>query len=386
MRDSRTLMSIANRARGRVALGVALVLILLALPAAAPLAGDDQPAARQLSLAEAQELALANNESIALARLARSKAKYGLELAELAAYRIPEGGFPAPADEQIKALKQKFVGPRQAEMAVLLAEKGYLAAVESLKYNVEKSYYDLLKAQDLVRIGQVSLDRARKQLTQAQAMFASGTAARNDVLSAEVMVANAEAALISGEKARAVAEMALNRIVGLDLDTPLLLTSRAEKTDPGNIDVEQAVADALRRRLDMLQARQNVEIRELELRVTGRLYTPGHYQYKMDEIAIEEARLQLAKVEQDTELAVKAAYLGIEEAARRIPVAEKALEQARESLRLAELRYKAGVTTVLEVTSAQAVLTQAEAQAVQVLYDYNLAVAGFRLVSGEGLD
>ncbi len=76
-------------------------------------------------------------------------------------------------------------------------------------------------------------------------------------------------------------------------------------------------------------------------------------------------------------LEVRTAYLQLVQARDRVAVANQALSQAQEAFRLARVRYNAGVSAqagispLLEVSDAQAALTQAENNRVNSLYDYN---------------
>ena len=54
---------------------------------------------------------------------------------------------------------------------------------------------------------------------------------------------------------------------------------------------------------------------------------------------------------------------------------EKAVESARENLRLAQGRYDAGVGTILDLTEAQLSLTNAEADEVRALTDFRVGLA-----------
>ena len=63
--------------------------------------------------------------------------------------------------------------------------------------------------------------------------------------------------------------------------------------------------------------------------------------------------------------------------------AEKALEQARESMRLAEVRYKAGrLRRSSRSFDAQTALTQAETNHVNAVYDYYTSLAQFEKAVG----
>ncbi len=79
----------------------------------------------------------------------------------------------------------------------------------------------------------------------------------------------------------------------------------------------------------------------------------------------------LRQAEDQVTLDVRNAYLTLLQARDRVAVANQALAQARESYRLALVRYTSGVSTQVEVSNAQAALTQAEQNQVNALYDYN---------------
>jgi outer membrane protein len=75
-------------------------------------------------------------------------------------------------------------------------------------------------------------------------------------------------------------------------------------------------------------------------------------------------------------LDVQQAYLNLVQARDQVAVANQALAQARQGFQLARVRYNAGVARTgvspqLEVSDAQAALTQAETNQVNAVYDYN---------------
>ena len=80
-------------------------------------------------------------------------------------------------------------------------------------------------------------------------------------------------------------------------------------------------------------------------------------------------------------LEVRGAWLSLLQAKAQVSVASQALAQAREGFRLARVRYNAGVSGTaglspqLEVSDAQAALTQAETNRVNALYAVNTASA-----------
>jgi outer membrane protein TolC len=67
--------------------------------------------------------------------------------------------------------------------------------------------------------------------------------------------------------------------------------------------------------------------------------------------------------------------LKVEEARESLLSQEKNVEQAQESLRIAELNFAEGLITILDIGQAQTALTQARVNYSQVLFDYMMALA-----------
>jgi outer membrane protein TolC len=74
-------------------------------------------------------------------------------------------------------------------------------------------------------------------------------------------------------------------------------------------------------------------------------------------------------------LEVEQAFLNVQEASARVQVANQTLDEAKEAYAIAQRRYNAAVSPLIELSDAQTALTQAESNAVNALYDYNTAEA-----------
>ncbi len=96
---------------------------------------------------------------------------------------------------------------------------------------------------------------------------------------------------------------------------------------------------------------------------------------KEAELRLEQLKLVEAQLRQGIELQVRQAALNLGAAGEELATAGKTIEQAREALRLAQVRFREGVGTNLEVIVAQAALSQADAARVQALFSYNTARA-----------
>ena len=72
---------------------------------------------------------------------------------------------------------------------------------------------------------------------------------------------------------------------------------------------------------------------------------------------------------------VEEGFFELEASFDNIGTAELGLEQAREALRLARLRFQAGVGTQLEVINSQTDLTRAEINLLVAILNYNRALS-----------
>ncbi len=78
------------------------------------------------------------------------------------------------------------------------------------------------------------------------------------------------------------------------------------------------------------------------------------------------------------------ALTGYKEAGEGVLVQRRRAESARESLRLAEMRYKAGVVSYIEVLDAQRQLFSAETALVESIRNRRLALNSIYLALGGG--
>src|SRR5262249_4737234 len=98
--------------------------------------------------------------------------------------------------------------------------------------------------------------------------------------------------------------------------------------------------------------------------------------------SVEIARTGLKNTQEQVALEAQQALLNVLTAQERIPVAEAALKQAQESYRLAEVRFRTGVSVApggwqpLALNHAQAALPRAQTDLVHAQYDLLNARAG----------
>lgn len=309
-------------------------------------------------------------------------------------------------------------GVRIARQGVEVAQAEVAKARQEVALRGAEAYLGLLKAQELRTVAEQAVAQAQEHLRLAQVNLEAGTVARYDVLRAEVEVANAQEQLVAAQNGVELAKAALNTAMGRPPDTPLEIVPLEPEIAPAPAfeeSRERAFAQrpelaALARNIAI--ARESITVAQAGTRPTLALQGTYHKQpstafsedYNWNvSVAVsmpiwdggqaragaQEARESVRQLQQTYELTrqaieleVKQALLDIEAARQRIETTATAVTQAEESLRVARVRYEAGVSTHVELTDAELALTLARTNRVNALYDY--ALARVRLAKAEG--
>jgi len=94
---------------------------------------------------------------------------------------------------------------------------------------------------------------------------------------------------------------------------------------------------------------------------------------------------QVRKIELQVGLDVETSLLDVTSSVKRVRANEKAVEQAKESLRIEQQKYSYAKGSVTDVLDAQSALLQAETNHSRALADYQIARARLELSTGGSL-
>jgi outer membrane protein len=281
-----------------------------------------------------------------------------------------------------------------------------------------ESYFAVLAAREVVRIGEQAVVRAERHLELARKRLDLGEGVVTDRLRAEVNLAEVESDLVGFRKALADARDRVKRLAGRPLAAvPAPVDSLPEIEG----SIEDLVAEALGARLELEQDRlevraANEDVREKKGRFLPALYAAGSYYGSGEEVtaqetgwqaglvleipiyqraarfyhlkesrsALRQAALKSVGRAKDISLEVSRLANAMEAASVRIGTLRKQAELASENVRLAEKRFSVGLADSLETVDAQTSLLQAEVglTAERLLFE----VAKLRLAKALGRD
>lgn len=319
-------------------------------------------------------------------------------------------------------------GRIESQIALAQANlRGAEAALERVKHqvvlDVKQAYFQVLLVQAGVEVAARAVTAADENLRVARARVAAGVSPRFDEVQAEVSLANARQGQIRSRNSLALAQHGLNAMMALPLDT-VLQPRETMTVVPIRGDAAALVRRALEGRPELVEHRARVDmaLAAIEIaRAGGRPFValsggpsygnPGGssvtttgwavtlsatvplfdggvtaQRVREAEARVEQLREVEAQIRQGIELDVRRALLNFSSAAEELTAADKAVELAQEGLRIANVRFAAGVSTNLEVVTAQASLSQAEGNRIQALFNVNLARAQLERAVGGAVE
>ncbi len=198
----------------------------------------------------------------------------------------------------------------QAKARLASAQLDFQKIQNELTLEVINGYYTLLKAQEMLKVKEEGLKQSQTHLNLAKARYDAGVAPKSDILKAEVEVGNSELDLIEAENTVSIALTNLNNIMGIDLNTPLLIVDIEEppmipwdtkretlspvdknsgsmippksetqnpksKIEPIDMTIDECLDYALANRPEIKKAEISLQIDEIELGLARKEVYPG---------------------------------------------------------------------------------------------------------------
>jgi len=419
-------------------------------PSSAPTKGITRrkalPLKGKITLEDAIQIALANNHTLQLARqdvniaskavytaaalfLPHVSASYGYDIRDREV-QAGFGGMTFPtAEKEFQRAELKIqmmicdfgrtLGKyEQALLAKQIADLRCKRIEQTVTYQVIRAYFNVLRALKFARVARDAVKQAQSHLAIAKSLYRNGVVDKNDVLRAEVHLAEVRQRLISAENAVKLATSSLNSVMGINVNYP---TEVVDITTPPKCDtdllaalqkavahrpelvivqkyiqLEQAgimsargellpkiyVSGSLNRLDDKYQVHKNSAI--MELGISMDIFAGGRRiaEYQIAKMRRRKAVENAKQVCDGIALEVKQATLAVIEAKKRLIVAKKAVAQAAENLRLMQKKYKQATATATDLLDAEILSTRTQNNYYATLYDLIVAIKRLEFATG----
>jgi outer membrane protein len=290
-----------------------------------------------------------------------------------------------------------------------------------LVFNVSSVFFAMLGQREVINSLIFSQGALEEHVKKTQELLNAQKAAKVDLLRTEVRLADVKQQLLHESNSLEIEGYLLASLLGLSEDTgPLQIAGELTLSEaPTNLG--QSIATALANRQDYQSLQSQVlaqqeqvdiargkrlpevwlrgsygdnwatdssnhnEVGELGVLFDAPLFEGGQIkariQREMNLLGVQQQKLR--KLQLQIQVEVGTATSNIEATRGRVDVTEKAVEQAKESLRIEREKYALGKGAIVDVLDAQAALLHSQTNYFRSLAEYNTALAQFRLAIGE---
>jgi outer membrane protein len=305
-----------------------------------------------------------------------------------------------------------------ADLGLDIAEFTEKLTRQDVILDAKNAYFLILKAQKLMDVADETVKQIAAQKDVAENMYQVGMSPLNDLLQSQVQLANAKQALITAKNNLDLTKSQFNTLLRRQVNSPVSVVDILDFT-PWVQSIEDCLSQAKNNRLEIQVTDLEIQIAGKDYKLSQRDFYPsvnlvgtwtkrgtdwdvdggkgisdkdfwdiratatwdfwqwGRTRYGVKEklSRLSQAKLRKEQVLDNIDLEVKQAYLKVQESQKNITTIEKAIEQAKENLRITEERYKEQVSTTTDVLVAQTLLTETMTNYYNALYDFKIAKA-----------
>lgn len=311
-----------------------------------------------------------------------------------------------------------------AERSVISSQRNYELAKDALAESVIRRYYEIIKQQKILEINESALEREKIVLESSKARLAVGLASRLDVSRAEIQVQQAEESLINARRSLGDAQDIFKVDLNLPVDVELELVPELEYP-PFNIVESEAIATAMKYRLDLVDEWDEIWDAKRDLKVAKNNILPGldlvvgyalsgvgdtvgrsfdfresgfrigfqtsatNLNRKAERARYKSAQVDVASSERSYGLLVDTIMREVRDGIRtlenrykNIPIQKKTFDEAKSGLDVANERYKRNLADNFDIVDAESNLLRAEVGLITAITDYIVEHTRFRKTIG----
>jgi len=289
---------------------------------------------------------------------------------------------------------------------------------EEIILNVSAIFFSMLGQDKVIESVGFSIKVLEENLKRVSELLSAQKASRLDYLKTEVRLADLRQSLVKEKNTLAVQKRALTNLLGTEQDFRNLSINGQLAFKLASLQAVPLIEQALNTRSDYLSAKAKLDAQARKITIAKSAYLPqvsvqGSYGIRADmlgdredigtlgiaatipifdkktapkvseeEAVLYAARERLRKLELQIHQDIETAILDIDSGAERIKAIEKAIEQARESLRIERQKYDLSAGSMTDVLDAQSTLLQTETSYYKSMADVNIAQARLDWAAG----
>lgn len=298
------------------------------------------------------------------------------------------------------------------------AELASTSKQEEITRDVKVAFYSVLLAERLVDVAKQSVELAQAHHDNIKAHYDQGTAAEFDLLRAEVQLANAKPQLSRRENELSLSKDNLKLKIGLAPQTSIDIIGDLAVEAAPVVDTESDINNLIASNTTIRTLKAQEAMLKKNIAIENAAYFPvlsafANYNYQAQDntlkigdyewvntfmagvtlsvplfngfqtkyrvaqarIGMDRAVLSRMQVEDGIRLSLDQAKLDLNEAKERYDALAQSVGQARRAVDIADVRFRSGVGTQLEVLDSQTALAATQSEQALAAYDYFVALA-----------
>jgi outer membrane protein TolC len=306
---------------------------------------------------------------------------------------------------------------RAAEEQVQFDRLDLVRVEQLVRGQVITAYYDLQAADSSVIINQAAVTDATRSLSDAQLQERAGVGTRFDILRAQVQLATANQDLTDAQGQQQTARKRIAQLLVVDQNTEFTAADAVRESGTWGYSLEDSVVLAYKNRPEVKQQLSLRRISEQQQIVAAAANSPfvdlvGSYglgkslststaaqdNYSLgvqlswnfldggaagaganrERVSQQIFENQFTTTRNQIRFEVEQAFSSLGSNQKNIATSTQALQQAEESLKLARLRFQAGVGTQTDVIQAQTELARARGRRITAIINYNRSLSSLR--------
>jgi outer membrane protein len=313
---------------------------------------------------------------------------------------------------------------KTAKYQLKMAEEKERSARQNLTFNVKSAYHQVWLAEENFVVAKASYENLARHAERIEKLFNVGNTSKFELLRAQVNRDNQKPAVIKAQNGVAVAKLTLATLIGLPKENAVVLDFKPDKIklpEFAENKLEPVLATAYANRSDLKQLQLNVTLSEIKVALAEANLKPnvsvnGAYQGSGDELgpdswnkhwlltlkvqgnfykcttkpeiaaaqsAVEVLKFQESSLKDSIRQEVDQVLHSIKEHYETVKATEASIALAKESLRLTEVRFQAGMATTMDVMDSQLALDKTLTGYYGSLAEYLTALAKLEFVTGQ---
>jgi len=318
-------------------------------------------------------------------------------------------------DESIYNGGADIANLEQARVGLKVQGETLRAAKLNIEFETKRLFYGLLLAYETKRIAEDLVGQAKAHYDETYSMFGQGTSSKFDVLQSKTQVARLIPQLVNADNAIDLIMAEFKKLLVIGMKETVRIDGQLDYA-PVDINEDEFLKEAYARSPQMILKLLGIDMNKWAIEFAKAGWLPqisanAGYSYRADDLSdiinarhdnwnigikasialfdgfatkakVDEARARynqaaLRKDDIIDQIAVdiKNASLNLREAKTVIDAEKDSIVEAKEALRLSEVRYNNGVGINLDVFDAQVGLAQVEQSLAQGVYDYIMSCA-----------